>query len=102
MEIDVKAAAGTLYIYLNGELDEHSAPAARARADAAIDAHASADKVVIDLAGVRFADSAAIGFLLGRYKKLKRYGTPLYVRSVPAAADKVLSVGGLYALIPKI
>ena len=47
-------------------------------------------------------DSAAIGFLIGRYKKLKRYQTPLFVRGASAAADKVLSVSGIYTLIPKI
>ena len=102
MDIAVKGTADTLYIYLSGELDEYNAPAVRARVDRELDAHAGVGRVVIDLAEVRFMDSTAIGFLIGRYKKLKRYSTPLFVRSVGAAADKVLSVSGIYTLIPKI
>ena len=49
-----------------------------------------------------FAGTTGIGFLIGRYKKLKRYQTPLFVRGASAAADKVLSVSGIYTLIPKI
>lgn len=102
MNITVRGTVETLYIYLSGELDEYSARAARERADREIDEHAGVSRVVIDLAEVRFMDSAAIGFLIGRYKKLKRYQTPLFVRGASAAADKVLSVSGIYTLIPKI
>ena len=102
MDITVKRTSDTLYIYLGGELDEHNARAARERADSEIDAHAGVGRVVIDLVGVRFMDSSAIGFLIGRYKKLKRYATPLFLRGVGTAADKVLSVSGIYTLIPKM
>ena len=102
MNITVKGTADTLYIYLSGELDEYSAPEARRRADEEIDRRAGVGRVVIDLAEVRFMDSTAIGFLIGRYKKLKRYSTPLFVRGASVAADKVLSVSGIYTLIPKI
>lgn len=102
MNITVKSTAQTLYIYLSGELDEYGAPAARELADREIDAHAGVERVVIDLSDVRFMDSTAIGFLIGRYKKLRRYSTPLFVRGADAAADKVLSVSGIYTLIPKM
>ena len=102
MEVVGKVSGNTLYIFLNGELDEHSAPEARRMADAAIDEHASCERAVFDLSGVRFMDSTGIGFLVGRYKRLRRYGIPSAVQSVGIAADKVLSMSGVYALIPKV
>lgn len=102
MKITVKRTTDSLYIYLGGELDEYNAPAVRERVDKELDAHSNAERVIIDLSEVRFLDSTAIGFLIGRYKKLKRYSTPLFVQGATPAADKVLSVSGIYTLIPKI
>lgn len=102
MDITVKSTKNALYIYLGGELDEYNASAVRERVDRELDGHTGAERVIMDLSQVRFMDSTAIGFLIGRYKKLKRYATPLYVQGVTPAADKVLTVSGIYALIPKI
>lgn len=102
MQVVGKVAENTLYIFLSGELDEYSAPAARRQADEAIDANAACERAVFDLSGVRFMDSTGIGFLIGRYKKLKRSSTPMYIQSPDLAADKILSMSGIYSLIPKL
>ena len=94
-----------LYIFLSGELDEHAVGDLRAAAESAdrlIDEHAGLSRAVFNLAGLRFMDSAGIGFLLGRYKRLKRYGMAMYLESPEPSADKVLSISGLYSLMPKI
>ncbi len=91
-----------LYIFLSGELDEHSVAGVRESADRLIDEHAGLSRAVFNLAGLRFMDSAGIGFLLGRYKRLKRYGMAMYLESPEPSADKVLSISGLYSLMPKI
>ena len=78
MDVAGKACSGTLYIFLSGELDEYSAVRARAEADELIRAHAGCSRVMFDLSGVHFMDSAGIGFLLGRYKQLSRSKTPAY------------------------
>jgi len=92
----------SLYIYLDGELDEHSVASVRERADRLIDEHAGASRAIFNLAGVRFMDSTGIGFLIGRYKKLKKYGMGMYLENPNAGADKVLSISGVYTLMPKI
>lgn len=102
MNVAGKACSGTLYIFLSGELDEYSAVRARAEADELIRTHAGCSRVVFDLSGVHFMDSAGIGFLLGRYKQLSRSKTPAYIRSPDLAADKILTMSGVYSLIPKI
>jgi anti-anti-sigma factor len=47
-------------------------------------------------------DSTGIGFLIGRYKKLKRYDMEMMLENPDMQADKVLSLSGIYSLIPKI
>lgn len=102
MNVNGRVSGGSLYIFLSGELDEYNASVARGRADELIEANASCERVILDLSGVRFMDSTGIGFLIGRYKKLKRADTPMYIQSPDLAADKILSMSGIYTLIPKL
>ena len=92
----------SLCIYLSGELDEHSVAEARACADALIDGNAGCSRAVFNLAGVKFMDSTGIGFLIGRYNKLKKYGMDMYLENPNAGADKILSLSGVYSIMPKI
>ncbi|HIR23196.1 MAG TPA: STAS domain-containing protein [Candidatus Scatosoma pullicola] len=102
MNLAAHTAGGVLYIALNGEIDEHSAADARRAADGLLDEHTRAEKVVFDLGQVSFMDSTAIGFLIGRYKKLMRYGIPMYITNPNPAADKILALSGVYTLIPRL
>ena len=88
----------SLYIYLTGELDEHSV----AETDRLIDESAGLSRAVFNLAGVKFMDSTGIGFLIGRYKRLKRYGMGMYLENPNAGADKILELSGLYSIMPKV
>lgn len=92
----------SLYLYLSGELDEHSVAAVRERADRLIDANAGLSRAIFNLAGVKFMDSTGIGFLIGRYKKLKNYGMEMYLENPNTNADKILALSGVYSLVPKI
>ena len=47
-------------------------------------------------------DSTGIGFLMGRYKKLSRYGIGMAIEAPDRNADKILSMSGIYSLMPKI
>ncbi len=91
-----------LYMRLSGEVDEHNAAAARRRADELVDEHTRSARVVIDLSGVSFMDSTGIGFLIGRYKKCKRYGIPVSVTNPSLGTDKILRMSGVYTLMPRI
>lgn len=102
MNLTAHSAQGVLYIVMDGEIDEHSAASARRLADGLIDENTQAEKAVFDLGNVSFMDSTGIGFLIGRYKKLMRYGIPMYITNPNLTADKILSLSGVYTLIPKI
>ncbi len=102
MELQGSRKGDNLYIYLSGELDEHSVSGVRERADRLIDDNAGLSRAVFNLAGVKFMDSTGIGFLIGRYKKLKKYGMGMYLENPDAGADKILELSGVYTLMPKI
>ena len=102
MRIDAEDRGGTLYVSLSGEIDEHNAVVARRKADRLADENAGAKSVVFDLRGVSFMDSTAIGFLIGRYKKFLRYGVNTYLTNPSENADKILSMSGVYGLMPRV
>ncbi len=102
MKVFGKVSDHILYIYLSGELDEYSAADARKEADLLIEQNLACNRVIFDLSGVKFMDSAGIGFLIGRYKKCKKTSTPVYIQAPDFASDKILSVSGIYTLMPKL
>ena len=102
MKFESRRAGENLYIYLDGELDEHTVADVRREADRLIDEHAGASRAIFNLAGVRFMDSTGIGFLIGRYNRIKKYGMGMYLENPNAGADKVLWLSGVYSLMPKI
>lgn len=102
MKIQSYKKGETLYLYLTGEMDEHSVAQVRKLADEMIDENAGASRAIFNLAGVKFMDSTGIGFLIGRYKRLKKYGVEMNLECPDKNADKILSLSGVYALIPKI
>ena len=102
MQIRVQRKGNILYIELHGEIDQHNALHARQTADRYVDDYAmQSDRAVFDLQNVSFMDSTGIGFLIGRYKKLLRYGIPVYVTNPSAATDRILQMSGVYTLMPK-
>ena len=95
MELKSNLKGDDLYIYLSGELDEHSVSSVREAADRMIDNNAGLSRAVFNLAGVKFMDSTGIGFLIGRYKKLKKYGMGMYLENPNVGADKILELSGI-------
>ena len=101
MDITHKTADRTLYVSLRGEIDESRAGKIRAELDALFSAP-GLEKAVIDMSGITFMDSTGIGMLIGRYKTLKARRIPLMIASPSVAADKILSLSGIYDIMPKI
>jgi len=101
MQVKNRTHKDTLYISLDGELDEHSAEYTRINLDQAL-AQTRAAQVVIDLANLRFMDSTGIGVLIGRYKKMKDRNVPIYISNPSSQAERIFKMTGLYSIMPKV
>ncbi len=102
MQINARYHNNVLYLRLLGELDEHSAVIARREADRLAEGYAGSERAVFDLGEVSFMDSTGIGFLIGRYKKFRQMGVATYLTNPSQSTDKILSMSGVYSLMPKI
>jgi len=101
MEIKTRVYKNSLYLILNGELDEHSAVYTRETLDNILDKE-SYNQVVVDLNELEFMDSTGIGVMIGRYKKLKQNDIPLYLVNPNKHIDKIFEMTGLYRIMPKL
>ena len=103
MQIYAENRGDSLYLSLKGEIDEHTAARARSYADGLAEENVGGvRRAVFDLGDVSFMDSTGIGFWIGRYKKCKRYGIPAYISNPNLSADRILSMSGVYTLLPKL
>jgi stage II sporulation protein AA (anti-sigma F factor antagonist) len=99
--LESKLIGSTLYVGLDGELDESSAVYVRSKFDEII-GKTNMKKVVVELSQLKFMDSTGIGVLIGRYKKLLSLGIPVYLANPTQNIDKLLKLSGLYGIMPKV
>lgn len=100
MQVKQRNHKNTLFISLDGELDEHTAEYTRINLDQAM-LQTRAAQVVIDLANLRFMDSTGIGVLIGRYKKMKDRNVPIYIANPSTQAERIFKMTGLYSIMPR-
>ena len=82
MDIQYLRKGQELYLYLSGELDEHSVAALRGRTDALIDENAGLSRAVFNLAGVRFMDSTGIRNLRNFFIRTEKRGIRVILSGV--------------------
>jgi stage II sporulation protein AA (anti-sigma F factor antagonist) len=88
-----------MIISLNAELDHHLAEEMRDVVDDIIETR-NVSSIVFDFSRIQFMDSAGIGLILGRYKKIKDMGN-IYVAGVNESIDRILLISGLHKIIVK-
>lgn len=89
-----------LIIYLNGELDHHNAIQIREEADKLVERN-HIKHIIFDFSGTDFMDSAGIGVIMGRYKKVIFIGGRIAVTNVKSSVDRIFRLSGLYKIIEK-
>jgi stage II sporulation protein AA (anti-sigma F factor antagonist) len=89
-----------LVIKLNEELDHHNAIRIREKADKLIDRN-NIKHIIFDFSGAGFMDSAGIGVIMGRYKKVIFIGGKTAVANVNSTVDRIFRLSGLYKIIEK-
>jgi anti-sigma B factor antagonist len=84
-------------VTVSGELDLYSAP----QLSAELEAHAaSASEVVLDLAGVSFMDSTALGAVLAAARRIRDAGGRLSLVAPVAETRKLLELVGVDRVLP--
>ncbi|HHX11657.1 MAG TPA: anti-sigma F factor antagonist [Clostridiales bacterium] len=89
-----------LIIHLNGELDHHNAIQIREEADKLVERN-HIKHIIFDFSGTDFMDSAGIGVIMGRYKKVIFIGGKIAVTNVKSSVDRIFRISGLYKIIEK-
>lgn len=87
-----------LIIKLKGELDHHFASGCKK----AIDEKLKNNKIcnlTFDMKGVEFIDSSAIGFIIGRYKILKKNDGKLEIINASHKVKRILDMSGIGKII---
>lgn len=97
LAIDVSNRGSATVLALAGDIDIHTAPALREQL-ANLEADGAA--VVVDLAGVNFLDSSALGALVAAHRTLSDTGGSLRLAAPKAHVRKVFLITRLTEVIP--
>lgn len=86
-----------MVIRLTKELDHHYTEQIRQSVDNEI-----MDKrirfIIMDFNNQSFMDSSGIGFIMGRYKRIKVFGGKIYVVNMGVGLDRIFNMSGLYSI----
>ncbi len=89
---------GCLILHLCGEIDHHSASALRQNADDLIYRYRPSN-VIFDLSEIEFMDSSGLGFIMGRYALLQKFGGRVSILNPNKRVEKIISLAGLERII---
>ncbi len=98
MPVTLKNKNNTLYAFLKGEIDHHTAPEIRESIDDAILLYETSKLVVIDFSGVTFMDSSGVGLVMGRYRLASNYGKKIRVDNLSDRDFKIMKMSGIEKL----
>jgi len=98
MEVKYSSNDKVLLFKITEELDHHIVEKLRRTADYEIEKHIPR-RVVLDFNNVTFMDSAGIGLILGRYKKVSILGGNLELINVAENVNKILIMSGVNRII---
>lgn len=99
MNIAAEYSDGRLTVYLQGELDHHSAKPTVTELSEAINTHLPRD-LVLDMSKLNFMDSSGIAVIVCTYRKLRSSGGRMYIENPQRQPWKVLDASGIDRMIP--
>lgn len=97
MSAKIELRQNEIKVYLEGEIDHHSASIIRMSIDDMI-LSKRPQKLVLDFGKVTFMDSSGIGLVMGRYKLMRNIGGRIAMENLSASAYKVMKLAGLEKL----
>lgn len=93
----INSTGEVLTIYLEGEIDHHSARSMREEIDKAIDFNMPS-LLILDFTGITFMDSSGIGLVMGRFKNLQKSGAKLHLVNLSDNIYKIMKLAGIERL----
>ena len=94
MELKIELAGNTAVCGVSGELDDCTAKEAREKLDYLL-LRREIKNMVFDFNAVTFMDSAGIGLIMGRYKKMKAIDGELIIKNPSPNTYRVLKLAGM-------
>ncbi len=98
MNLEFVESGQAVTIKLKGDLDHHSADETRVLIDEKIKDE-KYNKIVIDLKGLDFIDSSGIGFVIGRYKIIRKRNGVIEIVNASKKVRKILDMSGIGKII---
>lgn len=90
----INATGEVVTVFLQGEIDHHSAKDMREEIDTALDFNMPS-LLIMDFSEVTFMDSSGIGLVMGRFKNLQKNGAKLNLSNLPGNIYKVMKLAGI-------
>lgn len=88
----------TLYIKPYGDLDDHLAGLIRERADKII-SDCKIEMLVFDFEKTDFMDSAGLGLIMGRFRRIMHLGHKMKAVNVKPVVGRILRYSGIYQIM---
>ncbi|HAQ39970.1 MAG TPA: anti-sigma F factor antagonist [Clostridiales bacterium] len=98
MNLEFIESGQVLTIRLKGELDHHSADESRVLIDEKVN-KGKFNKIVIDFRNLDFIDSSGIGFVIGRYKVIRKQNGAIEIINASKKVKKILDMSGIGKII---
>ena len=89
---------GILIVNLGGDLDHHVTEMIRDEIDRKINGQ-KVHTITFNFRNVSFMDSAGIGLLMGRYRKIKEIGGEIYVSNIGQGVQRIFRMSGLFKIL---
>ena len=97
MSAKVEYRQNEISVFLDGEIDHHSASIIRTSVDDAI-LKRRPETLILDFGGVTFMDSSGIGLVMGRYRQVSANGKALRVINLSERDYKIMKMSGIEKL----
>lgn len=89
-----------LILHMPEEIDDHWVRIIRDGMERCLH-ESDVQTVIFDFGETKFMDSAGIGMLIGRYKRMKSRGGVIWIRNVNGQIRRLLKIAGMEQMLPE-
>ncbi len=97
LKVEMFIKKNTLFLRLTGELDQHNVESIKVRVAELIDKY-SIKYLVLNFKKLNFMDSSGIGFIIGRYNRLKQVSGEIILCSMNENIKRIVMLSGIHKI----